>query len=161
VKVNQDVRVFGSYAELSNTVTVLSRQAARANRQGRADLALALYREAQVQRSLAAGLRQTLRTTGLRTTAERPAFAYGAALRGEIGRDADLRRAQGAKDRRDSAEAHDATTQLTGVALVWTAGLVLFTFAQIAPERTRPRAILARSGFAVATGATILTLLAW
>ena len=157
-RVNQDVRVYGSYAELSNTVTVLVRQAQQA---GDRRLALSLLREAQVKRSLAAGLRQSLRTTGLHTAETGPSFAYRAALRGELGRDTELQRAQKSKDRRDGDRAKSASGQLTAVAVAWTAGLVLFTFAQIAKNGSRQRGIFAWSGAAIALAAAVCTGLAW
>jgi hypothetical protein len=98
-----------------------------------------------------------MRTTGLRPDAATgPRFAYRSALAGEVGRDAELRRAQATQDRREADKAHEATTDLTGVATLWAAGLVFFTLAQVARERSRARRTLALSGVGVVVVAIVL-----
>jgi hypothetical protein len=154
--VNQDVRIFGQYAELSNGVSVLYRQAERL-RKDRPATALRLFRQAQARRSLAAGLRQSMRTTGLRTHEdEPPRFAFAAALAGLLARDAELQRVQGAEDQRKAERARARGIHLTGVTLVWGAGLVFFTLTHVVRGKTRQRRIFGTAGLVAVLAAATL-----
>jgi hypothetical protein len=149
---DQDARVFGFYAELENTVIALKRQARHAALAHHRHLALALYREAQVDRSLAAGFRQGMRTTGLRPDdLHGPRFAYASALKGEVSRDAELQHAQGARNLVRGTS--HAASSLFLIAAMWAAGVVFFTFAQVAGDGALRRTVLTVLGVAVALAA--------
>ena len=142
---DQDVRVFGGYAELENMAIALRAQAEHAADASQRRLALALYRQAQADRSLAAGLRQGMQTSGLRPDdVNGPHFAYVSALKGEVARDAELERAQEERDVAVRAPVEASDLFLT--ATIWAMGVVFFTLAQIAGEQPRRRNLLATLG---------------
>jgi hypothetical protein len=161
-RVNQDVVTFGRYLELEAGVLVLYRQAQAAKADGDDALAARLYRTAQENRSIAAGLRQMLETAGLRTTSGRaPDFSYQSALRAELRADEEYQVAVRAPAAPAARVAHDATIDVTGVAIIWAAGLVLFTLAQIAEPESGARAVFGVTGLGTVVAAIPLTLLTW
>jgi hypothetical protein len=157
--VNQDVRTFGIFAEYENDSLLLTAQATKL--QGRSPpLALRLLREASLERSLAAGQRQGLQTTGY-VSGSQPTFDFKRGLAFTTAGDPELQRAQSGADQRASHSDHDKATNYTGIATLWAAGLFFFTLAQVARAATRPRHVFAFSGVIVVLGAVMLTLLVW
>ena len=158
--VNQDVRTFGIFAEYENDSLLLTRQVETLQRRSPA-LALRLAREASLERSLAAGQRQGLQTTGYVSGSQQPTFDFKHALAFTTAGDPELQRAQSGADQRASHSDHDKATNYTGIATLWAAGLFFFTLAQVARAATRSRHVFALSGVAVVVGAVVLTLLVW
>jgi hypothetical protein len=162
-KLNQDARIFANYAELSNGVAVLNAQAARVRHTAPAT-ALRLHRQAQVRRSLAAGLRQSMRTTALvQSDGKAPRFAFAAGLAGLLARDAELQSIESTADKLKASHARARMRHLTLGTVVWGAGLVFFTFAHVARRRNRPRRIFSSAGvlMVILGGLLPVVYLAW
>jgi hypothetical protein len=156
--VDQDVRTYGSFAEYETTALTAVAQAGR--EQGSPALALSLLRSAQLDRSLAAGFREALESSGYRS---RPKlhFDFAAALGSVTADDPDLQAEQGGEDAAEARVDHDKATDYTGIATLWTAGLFFCTLAEVARRKTRARLVFAVSAGLVVLGALVLTLPVW
>jgi hypothetical protein len=156
--VNQDVRTYGSFAEYE----VLSREAtlqAGGERSSPA-LALSLLRSAQIDRSLAAGFREALQSSGYRTKGGMH-FDFQAALTSVTADDPDLQAEQGEDDASEARVGHAKGTQYTGIATLWTAGLFFCTLAEVTRRRSRARLVFAFSAGVVVLAAVGLTIPVW
>lgn len=157
--VNQDARLFGSYAEHENTALVALDQA-QAHGVSPA-LELSLLRSAQIERSIAAGYRQALQSAGYVRGPKYPSFEFATAVTSIIAGDPELQTTQSATDQRLARIDHDKATDYTGIATLWTAGLFFCTLAEVARRRSRARRVFAVSAALVVGAATVLTLTVW
>jgi len=157
--VNQDARTFGYFAEYESTSRVAGAQAV-AERPVSPALALSLFRSAQIDRSLAAGYRQALQSSGYRAGPPLH-FDFGAALNSITADDPDLQAQQAGQDAAEAAAGHRKATDYTGIATLWTAGLFFCTLAEVARRKSRSRRIFACSAGLVVVAAIVLTIPVW
>jgi hypothetical protein len=150
--VDQDVETYGSFAEYETTSLAAAHQAATAGISPARSLSL--LRSAQIDRSLAAGYRQALHSSGYSTKGGMH-FDFAAALTSVTADDPDLQAEQGDTDAAAARVDHDKATDYTGIATLWTAGLFFCTLAEVARRRSRARRV-----FAVAAGLVIVASLA-
>ncbi|HWH10315.1 MAG TPA: hypothetical protein VG165_04255 [Solirubrobacteraceae bacterium] len=157
--VNQDARTFGYFAEYESTSLVAAHQAT-AQRSVSPGLALSLLRSAQLDRSLAAGYRQALQSSGYRAGPPLH-FDFRAALDSVTADDPDLQEQQAGADSAAAAAGHRKAIDYTGIATLWTAGLFFCTLAEVARRRSRARRVFACSAGAVVLAAVVLTIPVW
>jgi hypothetical protein len=153
---NQDVRMFGSFAEHRNTALSLNHQAQRLIKRSPA-LGNQLTREATAENVLVNGFGISLQqSSGLNTGSGPPTFDLYGELAALTANDSELLAAQGTQDQAKAGRAHNKATDYTGVATLWAAGLFFFTLAQVSPPSSHTRRVFAFSGFGVALAALTL-----
>jgi hypothetical protein len=156
--VNQDVRTYGSFAEYETTSRVAARQATLTGTSPA--LALSLLRSSQIDRSLAAGYREALQSSGYSSKGGMH-FDFAAALTSVTADDPDLQAEQGGTDAAQAGVDHDKATDYTGIATLWTAGLFFCTLAEVARRRSRAKRVFAVSAGVVVVAALALTIPVW
>jgi hypothetical protein len=160
-KVNQDIRVFGTYAEAINLALALESQARRVRSRDPA-LARDLTQEAQAQRNLARGFGVTFQSVPPDSAKSgAPTYDPEAALKSLKQGDSELLSTQNTSDKERARLAHNKATDFIAVGTLWVGGLFFLTLAEVTRRSKRLRRIFGLSGFGLGLVAAGLMVGLW